>query len=547
MTADVKELNGRLFLHMTNMTQLEIDQLRLSFTKEPKDAWIKQKTNAYSVTHTEFFNQFGLLPVGLWQELIEVCRQYGFPLTFTQLFSELFDVRLTQEDFYGYVRTIFMDAVNDKGEPVTPMPYQLKGVYNMLYCRRACAEVSTSGGKTLMSYILFKFLLDVKKIRRMLYIVPNKNLATQSVEKYDQYEGWIKGRHEWTSGVLMSQMRKAQKEMVDKCTILFGTFQSLCNKNADFFKDFDVVFCDEAHHGGTDSIKSIFRKTVHAKYVFGMTGTMMKENTYERYQLESFIGPLCYRLTSFDLINKENFATPIFIFDMVLKNYMPIENVKALYELRRDKAKEDPQAGARILKLEQEMVNADENRLRYISRLACRCKNNTLILFNDVKDGKGYGRKIADFLKDITDRNVYYADGNTDTETRDYYKSQMESDTSGRTIIVGSLGVFSEGIDVANLWNIILAQSVKSEFIVRQMLGRGMRRYKGKDKVIIFDICDDLKYGDDEAAKEKPQLRQNYLWKHHLERDKIYKENGFPVSSYKVQFDYNGENYEVKG
>lgn len=547
MKAEVKEVEGRYFLHLTEMTKLEIDQLRFSFTKEPKDAWVKKKTNPYSVTHTEFFNQFGLLPVGLWQELIQCCQQFGFNVQFGQSFSDMFDANLRESDFYGYVNTIFSDAHNDKGEPVTPMPYQLKGVYNMLYCRRACAEVATSGGKTLMSYILFKFLFDVKHIRRMLYIVPNVNLATQSIEKYDQYEGWIKGRHDWSSGCLMSKMTKKQRLAAEGCTILFGTFQSLCKKPKEFFEEFDAVFCDEAHHGGNESIKKIFRKTIGAKYVFGMTGTMLKEDTYERYMLESYIGPLCYKLTSFELINKENFATPIFIFDMLLKNYMPIDNVKSLYELRKNKESNDAQAGNKILKLEQEMVNADENRLRYICRLACRCRNNTLILFNDVKDGKGYGKKISNMLKDMTDRNIYYADGGTDTETRDYYKAQMEADTTGRTIIVGSLGVFSEGIDVCNLWNIILAQSVKSEFIVRQMLGRGMRRYKGKDKVIIFDICDDLKYGDDQAAKERPWLRQNYLWKHHLERDKIYKDNGFPVQTYKVKFDYNGENYEVKG
>jgi superfamily II DNA or RNA helicase len=156
-------------------------------------------------------------------------------------------------------------------------------------------------------------------------------------------------------------------------------------------------------------------------------------------------------------------------------------------------------------------------------------------LFSDV-NVNNYGRKIYDYLKDNSDKDVYYADGNTKSDAREYIKQRMEEDTTGNTVFVGSTGCFSEGIDVGNLWYIILANSVKSQYIVRQFIGRGMRRFPGKDKVVIFDIVDDLRYAH---RFDKDSLKNNYMWKHHLERNKIYREQKFPV--YEMKVDYKNQ------
>jgi superfamily II DNA or RNA helicase len=260
-----------------------------------------------------------------------------------------------------------------------------------------------------------------------------------------------------------------------------------------------------------------------------VTGTFPKDD-YMKFNLESFTGPLVYKLTAFQLINVENFATPIYIISDIL-DYAPDSDKEVLYMGRLLKEKDSIEQGNRLLKQEQTYSMKSFIRLKYICDLADKCKHNTLVLFNDVNVNK-YGRKIYDYLKENSEKTVFYADGNTDTSVRDYYKQCMEEDTSGNTVIVGSIGCFSEGIDVSNLWTIILANSVKSEFIVRQFIGRGMRRMEGKDKVVIFDIVDDFVYG----PKTEKWKRDNYLMNHYKERKKIYQEQGFPLFERKIQF-----------
>ncbi len=108
----------------------------------------------------------------------------------------------------------------------------------------------------------------------------------------------------------------------------------------------------------------------------------------------------------------------------------------------------------------------------------------------------------------------------------------MEEDTSGNTVIVASINTFSEGIDIKNLWSIFLVDTAKSERLVRQICGRGIRLYPGKDKVVIFDFVDDIRY----SADPNKRYKDNYLWRHGQERKKIYLEQHFPVYEQKVNF-----------
>ena len=101
----------------------------------------------------------------------------------------------------------------------------------------------------------------------------------------------------------------------------------------------------------------------------------------------------------------------------------------------------------------------------------------------------------------------------------------MEDDLDGNTVIVASIKTFGEGIDLRNLWAIFLVDTSKSDRIVRQICGRGLRLFPGKDKVVLFDFVDDLRY----TLHPKKYYKENYLWKHSQARKKIYQEQKFPI------------------
>ena len=521
------------FLILRNLNNYELNSVREFFTKEPDNSWVVKKKNPWFETETSFLNNFGMLPIGLWTELIRYAYLKNVRLDFDPKINEILqDTKIEFNTFKYYVDGLFEKAVDENGNSVEMRSYQLEGVFKLLKFRKACVEVTTSGGKTLMSYILFKFLRDVKQVKKTLYIVPNKNLAVQSYEKYDKYEDWVQGSHNYLPAYLCGDMPKKQREKVPNADVLFATYQSLANrKENEFFDKFDSVIVDECHHSRASTIKKILKRCHNTKYVFGMTGTFPKEDSFDRFVIESFIGPLVFKLTAFELINVHKAATPIYVINTYL-NYASESEKKMLYESRKMKDKDDVGTGMRLLEQEMMFVNKNYNRMKYICDLVSKSKQNTLVLFNEVKDSKGYGRKIFEYLKENTDKTVFYADGHTDAKTRDYYNKRMDEDETCNTVIVGSQGTYSEGIDIANIGIIILAESFKSENILRQSIGRGMR-LGNKEKVVMFDIIDDLRYGED---GDKDWLRNNYLWKQHLERTKAYKEHQFPVYEQHINF-----------
>ena len=521
------------FLILRNLNNYELNSVREFFTKEPDNSWVVKKKNPWFETETSFLNNFGMLPIGLWTELIRYAYLKNVRLDFDPKINEILqDTKIEFNTFKYYVDGLFEKAVDENGNSVEMRSYQLEGVFKLLKFRKACVEVTTSGGKTLMSYILFKFLRDVKQVKKTLYIVPNKNLAVQSYEKYDKYEDWVQGSHNYLPAYLCGDMPKKQREKVPNADVLFATYQSLANiKENEFFDKFDSVIVDECHHSRASTVKKILKRCHNTKYVFGMTGTFPKEDSFDRFVIESFIGPLVFKLTAFELINIHKAATPIYVINTYL-NYASESEKKMLYESRKMKDKNDVGTGMRLLEQEMMFVNKNYNRMKYICDLVSKSKQNTLVLFNEVKDSKGYGRKIFEYLKENTDKTVFYADGHTDAKTRDYYNKRMDEDETCNTVIVGSQGTYSEGIDIANIGIIILAESFKSENILRQSIGRGMR-LGNKEKVVMFDIIDDLRYGED---GDKDWLRNNYLWKQHLERTKAYKEHQFPVYEQHINF-----------
>jgi superfamily II DNA or RNA helicase len=205
-----------------------------------------------------------------------------------------------------------------------------------------------------------------------------------------------------------------------------------------------------------------------------------------------------------------------------------------MWLMRKNKNQEDIQAGSKILKEEEKFINANYTRLKYIGDLAIKIKTNLLVLFGDIKHGGG--KRVYEYIKENCEKYVYYVDGTTKPENREWIKQQMEDDAGQHTVIVASIGTFGEGIDIKNVGTIMIISSSKSERIVRQICGRGLRMSPYKDKTVIIDIVDDLRYS------ENGKHLNNYMYKHYLSRKKIYDEQKFPCYQQKISFDQHTTN-----
>jgi len=142
-------------------------------------------------------------------------------------------------------------------------------------------------------------LVDTAGSNKVLYIVPSVDLATQSAEKYEEYESYLKYHGQpWEIGILKSGLKKAEKKKVESCNILFGTYQSLVNRDQSFFNPFSGCIVDETHHASSPSVKKILTRCTNSRCTIGITGTFPKKDTIDYLTLQSYIGPVVYTLTA---------------------------------------------------------------------------------------------------------------------------------------------------------------------------------------------------------------------------------------------------------
>lgn len=505
--------DSKRFLVIVDSTKLEYDQLEYSFTKKTINWGAIRNKNSHQPKsfETKFVDRYSRIPTGLWREVQKLATEYMFNLEIEGV-EHLYDKNYDESVFVEWVNTYFEEASKQ------PRDYQIEGISRALKYRNCTEEISTSGGKTLMAFLFFRYLLDKKIIKRMLYIVPNISLVTQTEEEFYQYEEDCGKKPVWKSQCVYGGQGK--NEDLD-ANIVFGTFQSLSKKSLEYFASFDAVFTDETHHAKASSIKKILVKTYNSKYNIGMSGTLPPKNSLDSFTIQSYLGPCVYVVKSSDLI-ASNFATPVRVLGIEL-DYLEDDVKKKLYDLRNVSA--DEKDGVKLLNLEKDIVRENRKRLVYIGDTICKTTKNSLVLFSDIKND--YGRKVFNYVKENSDKTVYYIDGSTKADNRDYFKKQMED--LNDVIIVASIGVFSEGISINNCHNVFLIESSKSEYIVRQALGRGMRLMEGKEVMTVVDIQDNFIYGTHRYQ------RINYLMRHARERANIYKDKGFPYKKFTVK------------
>ena len=112
-------------------------------------------------------------------------------------------------------------------------------------------------------------------------------------------------------------------------------------------------------------------------------------------------------------------------------------------------------------------------------------------------------------MKSMSDKKVIYVAGETDVTDRENARILAEAED---VIIVASLGVFSTGVNIKNLHNLIFAHPTKAKIKILQSIGRILRKHSEKAIATVYDIIDDLKY----------KQKQNFALKHANERFKHY-------------------------
>lgn len=350
-------------------------------------------------------------------------------------------------------------------------------------------------------------MLEKQKAEKILFIVPNVSLVVQAHEDFHEYNYMNK------VDLRIQQIFAGQKIKSNK-NIVIGTYQSLIKKPKEYFEQFDAVIVDETHKAKSNSIKTILQKCTKARYRFGLSGTLPKDGTLDKLTLMSQTGPVISEIKA-NFLQKEGHIAQCVV-KVIEMNYATESQRRSFMELATNKYENKD-----VFQLEQNFVINSEGRLNFIASVISRIPRNSLVLFHRIEHGK----KLYEKLRQESNKRVFYVDGGTDKDIREEYKKKMEA--GEEVVIVASYGTFSTGISIKKIHNIFFTESFKSEVIIRQSIGRGLRQHESKDKVAIIDFVDDIRTDE----------WDNYLYKHGRERQKIYRQEKFEYSIKRIQFE----------
>ena len=242
-------------------------------------------------------------------------------------------------------------------------------------------------------------------------------------------------------------------------------------------------------------------KMTNTPYRFGTTGTLDGTLT-NKLVIEGLLGEV-----------RKVTATANLIEEKVLSDFV----VKAIVLKHQDKVAAD-------LKYQEEVdyLISSEARNKFIKNLVLSLEGNTLVLFNYVeKHGVPLFKSIYEERQE--GRKVYFVYGGTELSKREDVRAIVENEKNA--IIIASSGVYSQGINIKRLHNVVFTHPGKSRVRTLQSIGRALRRVDDEEAVL-YDIVDDLTNG---------RKTRNFSLKHYQERFAIYKSEKFKVKTYNVE------------
>jgi len=383
-----------------------------------------------------------------------------------------------------------------RGKPIEIRDYQIEAVTTALAKERTLLLSPTASGKSFIIYTIMRWHLLAK--RKCIIIVPTTSLVEQLYTDFQDYSsanGWTVDNH-------VQKLYSGFTKDITK-DVLITTWQSVYLQPKAWFKQFNVIFGDEAHQFKAKSLSTVMEKLVDVRYRIGTTGTLDNKKIH-KLVLEGMFGPVHRVTTTKALMDSERLAQ-LNITCIVLKYNE---------EIRKGRKNNTYQE-------EMDWLVSCEPRNKFIRNLATNSSGNTLVLFQYVEK---HGKVLYELIKDKVheDRKVFFVYGGTETIDRESIRHITEGESDA--IIVASFGTFSTGINIPSLENIVFASPSKSKIRNLQSIGRGLRLKDGKTECKLFDISDDLHW----------KSWKNHTLNHAAERYKTYAEEQFEIKLVEV-------------
>ena len=404
---------------------------------------------------------------GLLQYIIQFCEERNYPYEIGPGFEETNLSLVEAKEWISYQKL-----------PLEAREYQVDAFAHAVRRNRSLLLSPTGSGKSLVIYLLAQWYGG-----KTLVVVPTTSLVSQMAGDFESYG--------YKQEITQIQGGKSKEPITD---FTCSTWQSIYKMPEEYFNQFECIIVDEVHLATANSLKGIMEKATRVKYRVGLTGTL-DGTKCSKIQLESLFGVVKKVTTSKELI-EDGTLSDIEIKSMILQHKKP----KPMPRLYQDEIK---------------FIIEDTSRNRFVQNLALSLEGITLVLFDRIDHGK----MLHENIKKKADWDVHLVYGDVDAEVREGIRKYCE--TATKTTLVCSFGTTSTGVNIPRINNIIFAHPSKSQIRVLQSIGRGLRKTEDKEKMILFDIVDNLN-------------DKNYAIQHYKQRYQYYKKEKFKLKSYQI-------------
>ena len=429
---------------------------------------------------------------GLLKEFIHFLEENGV--------SYDIDKSLTVE--HEINRDAVKDFIDGLNLTLVPHEYQLETVYKILTQRNITVHSPTSSGKSLIIAIAIAlFLAGRKNDKRVLVVVPDKNLVRQM---YNDILGYFSNSNldiKPLMQMIHSGIPKPERNM--SAPIIITTWQSQKGTDVSYLSDFNNEFLagvgcliyDEVHESTAKVAKNIVMDCVNTDFRIGTTGTLHDtEDEYKNTEIRGLFGDVFSSISTTEMI-AGGYATPVEIFHLLF--YFGKHTKKNYHE-------------------ELEFVESSDAFVDYISSTISKAKGgNSIVLFRSLK----YGRRLMKVVKGMDkEKSLFMITGSTPMKRRKEIFEYIK--THDNCVLFGTYKIISTGLSIPSLHRAFLAQSMKKKIKTVQALGRILRLYGGKEKALVVDFVPVVEYAQGKF------LKKGYLFQHFENRNKVYKAEG---------------------
>lgn len=345
-----------------------------------------------------------------------------------------------------------MDYINITDSSINPNSMQRKALrelrrYRDTGVKKALIISATGSGKTYLA------AFDARNFgaKRLLYIVHRESILRDAKESFMKVFG-----AERTYGFYTGNERSQEADFI------FATSNMLARHLEEFDKnEFDYIIYDEVHHVVADTGKKIF-EYFEPEFILGLTATPERMDNKNVFELFDQNVPFELRLR--DAINND-LVVPFHYYgirdqlvDYSSKDKMVI--AKAIAE----------QNNIEFIKDQIEKHRKPGEKLKCIA--FCTNIQSCKLMAEELYE-EGY--------------HTVSLTGVNDTGVRIKAFKDLQDDNNLLEIIC-TVDILNEGVDIPQVNMVLFLRPTESQTIFIQQLGRGLRKYPGKEHVTVLDF-----------------------------------------------------------